>query len=317
MTQSSWKQPFLIWCGWVLFALFLNFGPPSLFERIESLVLNSSGLSLKLVDSAQRWGQGSTGSNSSTELKTLSDDSAFISLKKQNRDLGALLATLQAENQQLKSIPDLAFDSTTTPLQIITGVQANVIGRQATEETNQNRLLISLGERHGLAGDELILEGEGLLIDQGDLANLTPDQLVTFGRSLYGRTVQVGRWTSLVQPITDPEFRTAVQLVRKSDFGLVTGASGILKGTGSGCEIIEVAGTEAVAVGDLIYTDTSVSPTATPIYCGRVIEATISPNAAQWTIIVSPATPQKSLPSELTVMKTELTIAVEPDAENQ
>ena len=235
MTQSSWKQPFLIWCGWILFALFLNFGPPSLFERIESLVLNSSGLSLKFVDSAQRWVQSSSDTNSSTENKTVSDDSALIALKKQNRDLAALLATLQTENQQLKSIPDLNFDLTTTPLQSITGVQANVIGRQTAEETNQNRLLVSLGERHGLAGDELILEGEGLLIDQGEFASLTPDQLVTFGRSLYGRTVQVGKWTSLVQPVTDPEFRTAVQLIRKSDFGLVTGASGIVKGTSSGC----------------------------------------------------------------------------------
>lgn len=268
--------------------------------------MNAAGISLKVVDDSIAWiGQDRTGVSEAEEMK-VDDSSQLNALKSQNRDLLAIVATLQNENTQLKQVPEFKPQPSTRSFQSTYAVETRVIGEQSDDQKQEHRLLISLGKRNGLAGDELILAGQGILVDQGELAELTTDQLVTFGRSLFGRTVQVGKWTSLVQPTTDPEFRTAVQLLRNSELGLVVGTKGILKGTGTACEVIEIPGTEAVAVGDLVYTDTHVSATGVPIYCGQVIEATIAPGATHWSVLISPPASLQSVPARLTVLRVKL-----------
>ncbi len=271
--------------------------------------MNGAGQSLRFLDEAQRWATNPP-DIATTHIEVVSElDGPTTSLQKQNRDLAAMIVMLQAENARLKSVPEISFEEEGQALRKTSALKANVIGRQREGVARNRRLLIALGERHGLVGDELILDGEGVLIDQGADADLMTDQLVSLGRSLFGRTVEVGRWTSLVQPITHPDFRTAVRLVRVSEFGTVTGAEGILKGTGAGCEMIEVVGTEPVAVGDLVYTDPLVSPTSVPVYCGRVTQASIAPNDAHWTILVSPAHSVDSIPTELSVLQVELNLS--------
>ena len=125
------------------------------------------------------------------------------------------------------------------------------------------------------------------------------------GKALLGRTENVGRWTSRVQPVTDTAFRIGVRLVRPSPLGPVQGARGILSGQGNGCTLNDVPATEAVAVGDLVYTDSLVSPAGEPIYCGRVTAATVEPTASHWTIEVTPLHSPEKVPARVEVLRAE------------
>lgn len=305
MHGSKWQHPLLIWAGWILLAAFLKFGPASFSTRLNQTVLDLVGQSLNALNEGVQscLKEHETAPADETKLPVQMKDAVLLD---QNRDLQMLVAQLRQDNERLRGIP---IWNPATPIHTLlntTPVQAAVLGEQGALAQGTRKVLVALGSRQGLVGNELILQGNGLLIDQGAATLLAPDQLVAVGRSLFGRTVAVGRWTSVVQPITAPEFRTSVQLVRESEFGTVLGARGILKGTGEGCEVIEVIGTAAVAVGDLVYTYAGVLPTATPIYCGRVTSATIAPNAPHWTILVSPGHAVDSLPTQVTVLRTEL-----------
>lgn len=232
-------------------------------------------------------------------------DDRFEVVRSQNRDLLAELAELREENELLKRIPGVEPPQAVTSLIDSVLVPANVVGLQSGQ-TSPRTLLISQGIRAGLSGDELVLQGHGLLIDQGTPSGIESDQLVTLGRALLGRTTRIGQWTSLVQPMTDTDFRVAIRLVRVSDLGSVLGASGVLHGGNPLCQITDVAGTEPVAVGDLVFTDTAAMLTATPIYCGIVSRASIAPNAPHWDIEVRPHCTFDSLPANVTVLKSAL-----------
>ncbi|WP_417851702.1 rod shape-determining protein MreC [Thalassoglobus sp.] len=310
MNASRWQSPFSIWLGWLLVVAFLYFGPATFSNRLSSAILSGAGWSLTTLNELQEWSRKSVSVEKGTQATNV-DAQQLRSLEQQNRDLAMMVASLREQNVLLNSFPAGPEFSETLPLRRTIAVSTNVIGSRGNESQGALRLLVSLGEREGIAENELVLDGVGLLVDQGALTGLSADQLVSLGKSLFGRTVQVGKWTTLVQPVTDPDFRTAVRLVRSSEFGTVMGARGILKGTGDGCEMIEVVGTEPVAVGDLVYTDTLVSPTSVPVYCGRVTNASIAANAAHWTIHVSPASSIESTPAKLTVLKTDLNLRAE------
>ena len=290
----------------MLFAAFLHLGPQRLTIGLNNVMMNAAGRSLRLIDDVRNSLSIMARVVPQTQAESLDDSEAVQELRRQNRDLVAMLTLLQDENKKLNSIPDVLKSEETPALEATTALPAQVIGRQGDRLSDRQRQIVSVGARHGLVGEELILEGTGIVIDHGSNSKIGEDQLVTFGRSLFGRTTSIGPWTSLVQSVADPEFRTAVRLIRPSEFGTVMGARGILKGTGTGCEMIEVVGTEPVAVGDLVYTDPVASPTNVPIYCGRVTHADIEPSAPHWTIQVMPPTSPDHLPSQLLVLRTEL-----------
>lgn len=306
---QRWQMLF-IWSFWILLSCLLHYGPSGFMNRLDQSVSTGAGVSLKMIDQLIERGthnflEEPSGAPVPTGLDELSDEK-LQQLTKQNQDLQMLIAELERENRLLKSVPEFPEEVTLSPLRTATPLVARTLGLRRNELTAELKLLIALGKQNGLSGNELVLEGEGVLLDQGTKSGLTSDQLVSYGRSLYGRTIAVGPSTTLVQPVSDPEFRTAVQLLRRSKFGTVIGARGILKGNGTDCDLIEVIGTEAVAVGDLVYTDRDVSPTAVPVYCGRVVEASIEPGAPHWTIRVEPVCSPETLPKELTVLRTEL-----------
>ena len=101
-----------------------------------------------------------------------------------------------------------------------------------------------------------------------------------------------------MQPITDPEFSAAVQLVRRSatessDFprsGHATfGAKGLLEGTGDDCcRLSGIPYTEAVSVGDEVVSADINGVHGPRLYFGRVVTAEFS-DGGQWNIEVEPA----------------------------
>jgi cell shape-determining protein MreC len=185
-------------------------------------------------------------------------------------------------------------------------VAARVIGHLGDPLRGSSELLLSLGKQQGLVGRELVLGDSGLLIDQGADSGLNPDQLAVFGRGLLGRTTRVARWTSLVQPLTDENFRIGVRIIRRSPLGAVDGPRGILAGTGTGCRLDEVPATEAVAVGDEVYLDELVSAGTGPIYCGRIVRVDVAPTASHWSIDVAPFSRLDEMPAELQVLRMKL-----------
>lgn len=323
MFSSPKTEALLIWLAWVLCGTFLTHGPDSFRNRFDAVVIDGTGRSLTMLDelgqhlthwsqAARRfWTTRSTTVDSTltphpSGNSTAATGEELAQLQQQNQDLLASLAWLQAENARLRTPPEITFPLREQRLTEVHALPVRVIGQQGRDGIGHQGVLLSAGSRQGIAGDELILRGDGVLIDQGDRAQLQPDELVTFGRSLFGRTLKVGRSTTLVQPITDPEFRTAARIVRNTEYGPVLGTSGILQGTGDACRLVEVPGTEAVAVGDFVYTDALVSPTAIPICIGSVTSVQIEDNASHWLIEVRPVLPARPLPRSLTVLQTEL-----------
>jgi hypothetical protein len=160
--------------------------------------------------------------------------------------------------------------------------------------------VLAAGGTLGLAGDELVLEADGRVLDQGSDAGLATGQPVFAGRCVVGRLAEVGRSVSVVRPVTDPDFRGLAQLVRRSDDGtsFSFGAEGIVEGTGEDfLRLSHIAATEPVAIGDEVYTGESDGTAGHPMYYGRVVQATLEPGGQHWEIRVEPAATKADLRS--------------------
>lgn len=168
-------------------------------------------------------------------------------------------------------------------------IPANWIGQIGSADGTPHPLL-SVGARDGIAIDELVLDDAAPHIDRGEQVGVEAQSLVLDGRRLIGKIVEVGRWTSSVQPITDPEFRQSVQLVRVSGDQALLGAKGVLCGHGDGaCRLTYVDATQPVAAGDLVVTPGDDPHVPAMLLCGRVVDASLSDGSLEWTITVEPA----------------------------
>ncbi len=150
-------------------------------------------------------------------------------------------------------------------------------------------LIIDAGKTAGISRSELVVDGDGLLLDKGSESNVLEGDRVTSGAVVVGRIRKTGRWVSLVQPVTDPEFSAGVQLVRRSPDGPHFGATGILRGSDDGfCEITGIPYTEPVSAGDEIVTSEVEGVRGPRLYFGRVVAAEFL-DGGQWKIRVQPA----------------------------
>ncbi|MGH7127119.1 MAG: hypothetical protein ACREIV_01030, partial [Planctomycetaceae bacterium] len=77
---------------------------------------------------------------------------------------------------------------------------------------------------------------------------------------------------------------------RPTSQGLVFGPCGRLEGRGEElCRLTLIAPTEAVEVGDEVYTSDRDSTLPYPMYYGRVVRAKLRPGAPEWDIWIRPA----------------------------
>ncbi|WP_437203798.1 rod shape-determining protein MreC [Planctomicrobium sp. SH664] len=300
MTSSRYRTSLLIWTGWLLVTIVLRQGPTSLVVNLRAGFREVTGVALAVCEGStarvreycQRW-----------QLPQSTDAKEFAQLQAENRVLQSLVVDLQQQVQRSARPATPPADDQSSALTEVVAVDAAVIGVQGDALRSNQRMLVSLGKREGLLGEELVLQGEGVLLDRGTDFGLTSDQLVTAGKQLFGRTMKSGKWTTLVQPVTDAEFRMAARIIRISPLGPVLGPRGVLAGTGGGCRLEEVGATEAVAPGDYVYTDPLAAPHGEPIYIGRIRTANVSATATQWTIDVDPAAPAGEVPSRLQVLR--------------
>jgi rod shape-determining protein MreC len=165
-------------------------------------------------------------------------------------------------------------------------VRADVISG-GTPRAAAERFLSS-GRSHGLAELDVVVAATGPHLDQGSEAGVEPELDVLIGRCVVGRISAVGRWTSVLQPITDPHYRGLVQIVRPSEQGGSFGAEGILVGLGNElCGLTDVPTTQSVRIGDDVYTSDRDRRFPISLYYGRVVRVTEA--GRNWDISVRPA----------------------------
>lgn len=168
------------------------------------------------------------------------------------------------------------------------GRPAAVLNHHGLSDTLKE-LIVDAGRAAGLRTSELVVSGNGILLDQGSGQGVEAGQDVASGAIVIGRVEQVSGWVSLVRPITDPEFSAAVQIVKRTAHGAAFGAAGMLEGTGeSNCRITGIPYTEAVAVGDDVFSSNINGVNGPRLYFGRIVVADYS-SGGEWTIIVEPA----------------------------
>lgn len=201
---------------------------------------------------------------------------------------------------------------------------ARILGTEAAEAWRAGTL-VDVGLGDGVREDTAVLAAEGPLVDRGrDADVLTGDTLIATslaGRTLVGRLRVVGRWTSIVQPVTDADFRIRVQLAHDSERGLVLGPTGILRGTGEPvCRLDFVGSTESVLEGDDVYAlldrqrlddlpgtdldDPVDDENVERLYVGRVSRAELPSGAPHWEIDVTPSEPTR--PGRVAILRRRL-----------
>ena len=195
----------------------------------------------------------------------------------------ARLADLEAREAALpdavRSLPRLASSSL---------IEASVLGDAVTEKWRKGKLL-NQGEAGGVRESELVVKSRRPLVDAGRDGSVSPEDDLLLGRCVIGKIERVGRWTSTFLLVGDAGYRGRAQLIHQTDSGFVFGAKGILEGQGeSTCRLKGIASSDSVAVGDSVYTPTRDGFPSTPLYYGRVVEATLGPNDSEWYVRVEP-----------------------------
>lgn len=165
--------------------------------------------------------------------------------------------------------------------------------------------IIDAGRTQGLRESDLVISGDGIVVDKGSDHRLEEGDKVAHGAAIIGRIVQLSRWVSLVQPVTDKNYTGAVQLVRLTDQGVTLGALGLLEGSGDQfCRVTGIPYTEAVSVGDEVFASSIQGINAPRLYYGQVVHAVFS-EGGQWDIVVKPAFDPRLL-NEVAIVKPRL-----------
>jgi len=164
---------------------------------------------------------------------------------------------------------------------------ARILGRDPDVLKQRFRRILSRGSTSEIAVEDLVLANLPHL-DQGEDAGIAAGQPAISGRVLVGRVEQVGRWTSTLTLVTDPNYNGFAQIVRPSRKGPVLGPTGVIQGNGDGtCQLKLVPKEQPVSIGDYVYSRQQDADQPAPFYYGRVVEA--EPGAEYWSIIVEPA----------------------------
>ena len=186
-------------------------------------------------------------------------------------------------------------------------IPARVLGHQARTFLQRHKIL-DVGSNSAIEPDALVVDPAPAIIDQGSDAQLKAGQLVLSRGRVWGKVVEVGPYTSVVRPVTEPGYRDLVRLAGSETGGddPPQGPRGILEGTGqplARVRLIEV--TEPVAVGDLVYTAGGDGLLPGPLLYGRVVRLQRPPDAAHWEIWMQPAVAPDKL-QQAVVLQAEL-----------
>ncbi len=180
------------------------------------------------------------------------------------------------------------------PLVNFVAVKANILSHSGVTE-NVRDLIVDAGRASQLKPSDLLVDGSGILLDQGKQQGMEAGQRVVNGMAVVGRITEISQWVALVQPVSHEDFSAAVQLVRNSPQGAAFGAEGLLAGIGNGlCRVSGVAYTEAVSVGDEVFSADINGISGPRLYYGKVVRAEFSAGG-EWDVQVEPAVDYRML----------------------
>ncbi len=189
------------------------------------------------------------------------------------------------------------------PLVNFVAVKANILSHTGLSG-NVRGLIVDAGRASQLKPSDLLVDGSGILLDQGKQQGIAAGQRVVNGMTVVGRITETSQWVALVQPVSHEEFSAAVQLVRNSPQGAAFGAEGLLVGIGNGlCRVSGVAYTEAVSVGDEVFSADINGINGPRLYYGKVVRAEFSAGG-EWDVQVKPAVDHRSLDQVAVVQPT-------------
>jgi rod shape-determining protein MreC len=286
-------------CGLVLVGVGLSFAPDGLATRLRGAVADATRPGQQAVGAtveSMRAGLASLTSQSArtqhvevTRLKRELDEAQARGIA-----LAARLANVNDERELESALPTMMRGL--PQLASVALIEAAVLGDVHAEQWRSGKLL-DRGESHGVRESALVVNSRQPLVDVGQDGELSSEDSVLMGRRVIGKIEHVGRWTSTLLLLTDAAYRGRAQLVQEAEKGFVFGARGILKGQGGAlCNLEGISPTESARVGDGVYTADRDGLFPTPLYYGRVVEATLGPDDREWTVRVEPA----PLPSRLT-----------------
>ena len=206
-------------------------------------------------------------------------------LEQQRRQL--LIENAQLHNRLRQIEQSNGHSARQEPLAGFDLISARVLSRHGMPVALR-QAMIDAGRTHGLTQSELVLDAQGILLDQGIQNGISDGRPVLAGSVVMGRVEQAGRWVSHLLPVTDESFSSRVRLIRRSSRGSQMGNEGILEGTGDACRISGIPDTASVAVGDEVYSADINGLAGPSLYYGTVSVAEFEA-AAGWSIHVNPA----------------------------
>ena len=167
-------------------------------------------------------------------------------------------------------------------------VQATVISSSGMPNSLRD-LIVDAGKSAGITRSELVIDGNGAVLDAGSDDAVSAGDRVLTGAVVVGRVEKAARWVSLVQPVTAAGFKAQVVLMRQTPDGLHASTTAMLEGTGeSVCSLTGIPHTEAVAVGDEVVSADVNGVRGPQLYFGRVTRAEFLAGG-QWDVRVQPA----------------------------
>jgi hypothetical protein len=185
-----------------------------------------------------------------------------------------------------------AFDI--VPLVNFFAVPANILSHSGISG-NVRELIVDAGKRSQLKPSDLLVEGSGILLDQGQQQGIDAGQRVVNGMAVVGRITEISKWVALVQPVSHEDFSAAIQLVKNSPQGAAFGAEGLLGGIGNGrCRVSGIPYTESVSVGDEVFSADINGINGPRLYYGKVVRAEFSAGG-EWDVHVEPAVDHRKI----------------------
>lgn len=289
------RRPWITGLGGCLAGIVLWFAPPTMVARGRGVTLDLLRPGLRLIDEAVASGEARWDSWRASQERQL------VQERDAARDEAARLAErwqrlIARQLVVAEALPRTNSGVTTgsPPLFLPALVEARVMGETLSRDWRSGALL-DRGWQGGVRESALVLQRRRPLVDLGADDQLSTEDPLVIGSTVVGKIEVVGRWTSTFLPVTDPDFRAAVQLVRLAESGPAWGAAGILHGTGTACRIEGLPLDASVRVGDIVYSAGRDGFLGDPLYYGEVTAATLEPNDREWQITVTPGAQDRTL----------------------
>lgn len=212
------------------------------------------------------------------------DTASELELRRLRAEVADLKHTLAAFDASLGPIKTV--DAASDPAAGVERIAARVLDAASGNEAGG--LIVSAGISSGVAPARPVVAP--VEVSAGKRDGVPEGATVLAGAAVLGRTDEVGTLTSMVLPVTASAFRAHVWIVRTTGRGPAFGEEGVLEGDGrGGCVVKYVPSTEAVAVGDHVYSHDPTGRIPQPLYYGRIDRAELRDGAPHWDIHVRPA----------------------------